>query len=251
MGKDRGRVLRGLAPGKEYDYAIVSGNFHPLTAEHVDTFRQIKGFSQCLFAIHTGDALSYEVKEYLESVLDSNMYVDVVDLDSREIGGTVIGLKQKDESALICWCTYNSKTSKDDEIFAGQLNIDIHLFGTGTESEITDDIGKNDSCGSFKELTRADKYIVNEITILPENTSHRFFHCHRSKSWSVVSGVGQYYYFDQNGTREKVELEQHTSMYIEQGTEHWITNTGKIPLVIIETCFGEYLGDDDAEIQLD
>ena len=65
-------------------------------------------------------------------------------------------------------------------------------------------------------------------------------HHHRSEHWIVVQGIAKV----QIDKKIKL-LNVNESAYIPIGSQHRLSNPGKIPLVLIEVQSGDYLGEDD------
>ena len=66
------------------------------------------------------------------------------------------------------------------------------------------------------------------------------YHHHRAEHWIVVKGTAN---VEING--ENQILSENQSVYIPIGAKHRLSNTGKIPLILIEVQSGTYLGEDD------
>ena len=65
-------------------------------------------------------------------------------------------------------------------------------------------------------------------------------HHHRSEHWIVVKGLALVEIND-----NKTLLRENESTYIPLGSKHRLSNSGEVPLVIIEVQSGTYLGEDD------
>ena len=65
-------------------------------------------------------------------------------------------------------------------------------------------------------------------------------HYHRSEHWVVVSGTAKVTIGDQETIVHEGE-----SIFVPKSSVHRMENPGMVPLEIIETQVGEYLGEDD------
>ncbi len=94
--------------------------------------------------------------------------------------------------------------------------------------------------GSFDSVDEGDRYKVKRISVKPGARLSKQMHHHRAEHWVVVSGTARVY---RGG--EILELHENESIFIPQGTTHYLENPGKIRLDIIEVQSGSYLGEDD------
>lgn len=94
--------------------------------------------------------------------------------------------------------------------------------------------------GSYEALAMGDRFQVKRIIVAPGEELSLQMHYHRAEHWVVVSGTAEI----TNG--ETVGLyNENQSTYIPVGTMHRLKNPGTIPLILIETQSGPYLGEDD------
>ena len=94
--------------------------------------------------------------------------------------------------------------------------------------------------GSWEILAQGPLYQIKLLIFKPGAEMSTQKHKHRSEHWSVVAGYGQAVI---GGYCTALILGG--SRWVEQGESHWILNIGYAPLVILETQYGVYLGDDD------
>ncbi|ABB45008.1 mannose-1-phosphate guanylyltransferase (GDP) [Sulfurimonas denitrificans DSM 1251] len=94
--------------------------------------------------------------------------------------------------------------------------------------------------GTYTILEDNPKYKIKRIEVKPGGRLSLQKHFHRSEHWTVVSGTAVVTL----GERE-IPLRANESIYIPMGELHRLENAGKLPLVIIETQIGDYLGEDD------
>lgn len=94
--------------------------------------------------------------------------------------------------------------------------------------------------GSYTILDESDGYKVKRILVEPGKRLSLQKHKHRSEHWTIVSGVGLV-----TIGIDEFHVEPNVSKYISKGIVHRLENTSEIPLVLIETQLGDYLGEDD------
>lgn len=96
--------------------------------------------------------------------------------------------------------------------------------------------------GSYTELEEAAGYKIKRLTVNPGKRLSLQRHHHRSEHWVVVHGTAD---VDLGGTHQF--LRPGESTYVPAGVMHRLSNSGKIPLEVIEVQIGEYLQEDDIE----
>lgn len=94
--------------------------------------------------------------------------------------------------------------------------------------------------GTYRVLHESDGYKVKEIVVKPGKRLSLQKHAHRGENWVVVKGealvqIGDTEYLKKSGE----------SAFIPAGALHRLSNKGEVPLIIIETQSGDYLGEDD------
>jgi len=94
--------------------------------------------------------------------------------------------------------------------------------------------------GSYTVIEDTPKYKIKRIEVKPGGRLSLQKHFHRSEHWTVVSGTA----IVTLGKEEKA-LRANESIYIPMGELHRLQNAGKLPLILIETQIGDYLGEDD------
>ena len=94
--------------------------------------------------------------------------------------------------------------------------------------------------GTYTIIEDTQKYKIKRIEVKPGGRLSLQKHFHRSEHWTVVSGTA----IVTLGEKE-FALRANESVYIPMGELHRLQNAGKLPLTIIETQIGEYLGEDD------
>ena len=100
--------------------------------------------------------------------------------------------------------------------------------------------GETRPWGNFKILLREPGIQVKRIEVSQGLRFSLQKHNKRSENWIVISGQG-------TATVKNKELPVSAGAYLEVpcGEIHRMQNTGKVPLVLIEVQFGDYLGEDD------
>jgi mannose-1-phosphate guanylyltransferase/mannose-6-phosphate isomerase len=94
--------------------------------------------------------------------------------------------------------------------------------------------------GCYDAIDTGDRYQVNRIRVKPGGSLSLQIHHHRAEHWIVVKGTA----LVQKGD-ETILLSENESTYIPVGTQHRLSNPGKIPLEIVEVQSGPYLKEDD------
>jgi mannose-1-phosphate guanylyltransferase/mannose-6-phosphate isomerase len=94
--------------------------------------------------------------------------------------------------------------------------------------------------GSYTILEDSERHKIKNIVVLPQKKLSLQLHHHRSEHWVVVKGMAC---VENNG--DKFFLRQGESTFIRAGVKHRLSNTGKVPLEIIEVQLGDYVGEDD------
>jgi mannose-6-phosphate isomerase-like protein (cupin superfamily) len=94
--------------------------------------------------------------------------------------------------------------------------------------------------GTWEVIQPGSTYKVKRLIVNPgESLSHQM-HYHRSEHWVVVQGTARVTI----GGKEYI-ITENQSTYIPQCIAHWLSNPGKMPLVVIEVQNGAYLEEDD------
>ena len=94
--------------------------------------------------------------------------------------------------------------------------------------------------GNYTSLVEDKRWQVKQIQVNPGGKLSLQYHHHRAEHWIVVKGTAD---VEING--ENQILSENQSVYIPIGAKHRLSNTGKIPLTLIEVQSGSYLGEDD------
>ena len=94
--------------------------------------------------------------------------------------------------------------------------------------------------GWYETLALSAGFQVKRIQVAPGHKLSLQMHHHRAEHWVVVSGTARV------TCEDKVFLlTADQSTYIPLGNKHRLENPGNIPLEVIETQSGSYLGEDD------
>ena len=94
--------------------------------------------------------------------------------------------------------------------------------------------------GHYDSVVDGRRWQVKRLQVKPGAALSLQMHHHRAEHWVVVSGTAL---VEKNGVEELVGENQST--YIPLGSQHRLTNPGKIPVELIEVQSGPYLGEDD------
>ncbi|MHC1788831.1 mannose-1-phosphate guanylyltransferase/mannose-6-phosphate isomerase [Solidesulfovibrio sp.] len=94
--------------------------------------------------------------------------------------------------------------------------------------------------GSYTVLDEGPGYKIKRIEVLPGARLSLQMHHHRAEHWVVVSGTA----LVQVGEKE-ILLTDNQSVDIPKGSQHRLSNPGKVPVEIIEIQSGPYLEEDD------
>ena len=94
--------------------------------------------------------------------------------------------------------------------------------------------------GTYTVLEDSQKYKIKRIEVMPGKRLSLQKHFHRNEHWTVVSGTATITIENKTFT-----LRANESTYIKMGDLHRLANEGKVPVVMIETQIGDYLGEDD------
>lgn len=96
--------------------------------------------------------------------------------------------------------------------------------------------------GDYRILDGGDRFQVKRITVLPGEQLSLQRHRHRAEHWTVVTGTAD---VTLDGSSQRVH--ENESVYIPMGATHRLANLGHVPLILIETQVGSYVGEDDIE----
>ena len=96
--------------------------------------------------------------------------------------------------------------------------------------------------GWYDSIDEGDRFKVKRIQVKPGASLSLQRHQHRAEHWIVVKGTAEVVCGD-----ETIILTENQSTYIPLGKVHRLSNSGSIPLEIIEVQSGSYLGEDDIE----
>ncbi|MBN2770060.1 MAG: mannose-1-phosphate guanylyltransferase/mannose-6-phosphate isomerase [Spirochaetes bacterium] len=94
--------------------------------------------------------------------------------------------------------------------------------------------------GTYTVLEESSNFKIKRIMVKPGRRLSLQKHMHRSEHWVVVTGTAT---VEIEGNEQIVRPNE--SVYIKIGDSHRLTNNGMVPLNIIETQVGQYVGEDD------
>ena len=96
--------------------------------------------------------------------------------------------------------------------------------------------------GWYDSIDEGDRFKVKRIQVKPGASLSLQKHQKRAEHWVVVKGRAEVICGDKT-----ITLTENQSTYIPLGEVHRLSNTGTIPLEVIEVQSGSYLGEDDIE----
>ena len=94
--------------------------------------------------------------------------------------------------------------------------------------------------GYFQTVDSGERFQVKRIIVQPGSRLSLQMHHHRAEHWIVVHGTARVF-----RDEETLLLRSNESLYIPSGVKHRLENPGKVPLLLIEVQWGDYLGEDD------
>jgi mannose-6-phosphate isomerase-like protein (cupin superfamily) len=94
--------------------------------------------------------------------------------------------------------------------------------------------------GTFQVIKTGDGYQLKIITVDPGQELSLQLHKRRTEHWVVLAGKARAIIGD-----EVLELEPGDDAQVPVGVRHRLSNFGDAPLEIVESQFGDYLGEDD------
>jgi mannose-1-phosphate guanylyltransferase len=94
--------------------------------------------------------------------------------------------------------------------------------------------------GTYTILEDTPTYKIKRIVVKQGKRLSLQKHLHRNEHWTIVSGTATVRIED-----KEFILRSNESTYIKMGDIHRLSNDGKVPVVMIETQIGDYLGEDD------
>ncbi|MCH7577805.1 MAG: phosphomannose isomerase type II C-terminal cupin domain [Chloroflexi bacterium] len=97
--------------------------------------------------------------------------------------------------------------------------------------------------GSWEMISSGDGWQVKILRFIPGGALSLQRHQHRSESWCVASGTGKAYVAGTGNTW----IYPGDTVSVPNKVAHRIENTGSETLVVVETQYGDYLGEDDLE----
>lgn len=96
--------------------------------------------------------------------------------------------------------------------------------------------------GSYSDLLRTKDYVVKKIYIQPGQSISLQRHHKRSEFWLIISGTGNV----QLGKLTR-EMRAGQTVHIHEKEVHRATNTGSVPLAILELQYGDDCSEEDIE----
>lgn len=94
--------------------------------------------------------------------------------------------------------------------------------------------------GSYTVLNRSKTHTIKKIKVMPGEMISLQLHNYRSEHWFVVKGDGQVHVGDRDCNMKEGEY-----VFVNVGVKHRLSNTGTIPLEILELQLGDIVSEDD------
>lgn len=94
--------------------------------------------------------------------------------------------------------------------------------------------------GYYQTLDLGERFQVKRIMVKAGAKLSLQSHMHRAEHWVVVKGTALV-----TRDNDDIILRENESIYLPLGVRHRLTNSGRIPLELIEVQTGSYLGEDD------
>lgn len=94
--------------------------------------------------------------------------------------------------------------------------------------------------GTYSVLITSERHKIKSIMVMPGKKLSLQLHYHRNEHWAVVKGIALVHV-----DGEEFFLRTGESTFIKEGTNHRLSNPGRIPLEIIEIQLGEVIDEDD------
>jgi mannose-1-phosphate guanylyltransferase/mannose-6-phosphate isomerase len=94
--------------------------------------------------------------------------------------------------------------------------------------------------GSYEGVAGGERFQVKHVVVKPKQSLSLQMHHHRAEHWVVVVGTAL---VECDGVQQTIH--ENESIFIPKGSQHRLSNPGKIDLHVVEVQSGEYLGEDD------
>ncbi len=94
--------------------------------------------------------------------------------------------------------------------------------------------------GWYQTMDRGDRFRVKRIVVKPGKRLSLQSHHHRAEHWVVVRGTAEV-----TRDAETLQIHENESVYLPAGCLHRLSNTGRIPVELVEVQTGAYLEEDD------
>lgn len=121
---------------------------------------------------------------------------------------------------------------------------------TGTSDQTSHALGERDRTedvfvterpwGRFRQFVSNERVTVKTITVEPGRRLSLQTHDHRAELWHVLDGTPDVRVDDRSWTAQPGEM-----VWIPQGAQHRLGNSGDVPARLLEIAFGDF---DEADI---
>ena len=245
---------------------VVSGGFDPIHSGHISYINCAKDFGEYLIvALNSDECLRKKKgKEFIlfeerKSVLENIKGVDeVIGFEDDELGSCSKALEQikaKYPDATITFC--NGGDREKDNI------PEMRIKGINFEFSVGGNDKKNSSSwilknwkyeserrvwGEFFNLFEDDQVKVKELIIEPSSGTSLQKHLKRNEIWLVSKGKCIVKYTKDSLKKiTEIKLDKHSSLHIQQGDWHQITNPYNESCKIVEIQYGMEISEEDIE----
>lgn len=214
-------------PKISIDYGLMEKTKKPAVVPLKSKWSDVGSFD-ALYAIQDKDNQGNVVKgEYLTPDGQDNLIIS--DRLVATIGLSDIAVIDNPDVLLICPKNQSQRVGEITTLLkiAGDKRADLHTT-------------VHRPWGQYTILLKGPTYLIKRLTIHPGSRLSLQYHHHRSEHWIVVSGMAEV-----TNDNHTFFVRRGESTFIPAGSKHRLSNTGLIPLEVIEVQNGELLTEDD------
>lgn len=187
------------------------------------------GFWKAVYDIKQKDINNNYLAGNIISIGSSNNFVYSKDRLTAIIGQKDLSVIDTKDALLICDM---SRTQEVKSIY--------NLLKSRNRQECLHHLIVEKPWGSYHVLDEGETFKVKRITVNPHQKLSLQMHNHRSEHWIIVKGNPTVI----NGD-EVLDLKENESVFIPVKNKHRLINDTDKTIEIIETQYGDYLGEDD------
>ena len=249
---------------------VVSGGFDPIHKGHTALFKEAAKHGKVHVLLNSADWLTRKKgspflplstrKEVLKNISTVSEIHDVDDRDDTVTKGLLELRKRYPNTTMYFANGGDRKVGNTPEMwFCDDLKIDM-LWNVGgdkieSSSVLIDTYVDNvyhskqlvpRKWGTYNIVSSGEGWLTKILKINPEQSISLQRHQYRSEEWLILEGYG--YYADSNQDFYATRAYPGLLLSIPNNTWHWIRNSERqMPLLILETWFGEALEESDIE----